>query len=690
MKRRQRFTIAASVAAVGLSLAIGMCAAAAAPGSPAALTGIGAAPDGEGLQIFVALSGPFQYLVRLEPGRIVIELDGVTAPAAVHPIALWPITRITVRRDRARALHVDVVVAVRAPLEIHESYIEDHVLLVRLGPAGTARMVPQGPGARTRGATHDTPAPGAGGRAAPPAAPASGTPVSAAAGGPAADDGLPPSIAGRTTVRRALRLEQGSGRLIQIDGLVRVAVGDPAVVGTVPVTGRELLVTGRRAGHTSMYVWEGPGRLLVYSVEVVGSGERLGALRRLLAGLFPSAQITVTELPPQAQGPAGYAASSPPTSRAATSPPLSSLGGRPTTQGDMFAPGGVGAPGGLERTWGIAAFDSPAFLGPPAGPGASPVSFAGTLPGSPAPAAMPGAVLSGSVETQLERERIDMIARAVAPVVIDLLTVRRPVQLTLQVTVAEMDRTALDALGVTWGGGQQVPGSPPSLAGGVYNLQVITSPGVSASGLDLLIAQLQAQAQLGRARLLAKPSLVVLAGRTASLLLGGQVPIPVAGANGTVTIDYKDFGVILSARPEVQDDGRLFLSVAPEVSTLDFTDAIRISGFTVPALRVRRAQTVVSMRPSDTLVLGGLLQHQDSELVQKIPLLGDLPVIGPLFRSRSFQHQETDLVIFVTPLLARGDGGAAPSIPQRRLSDATPSDHGGMPPSNPPGPGAQP
>ena len=269
-------------------------------------------------------------------------------------------------------------------------------------------------------------------------------------------------------------------------------------------------------------------------------------------------------------------------------------------------------------------------------------------------------MLSGSVETQIDREKIEAIAQAFASTVVNLVTVRRPVQFQLQVEVVEIDRNALQNLGVTWGGGQQIPGLPPSLNGGVYNLQIITSPGLGTAGLDLLIAQLQALAQQGRARLLAEPNLVVMAGTSASLLLGGQVPIPVAGENGSVTVEYKDFGVILNARPDAQDDGRLFMRIAPEVSTLDYDNAIKVNGFTIPALRVRRVDTVVSMRPADTLVLGGLLQHQDAQLIQKIPVLGDLPIIGPLFRSTQFQHQETDLVIFVTPrAVAATDAPAA-------------------------------
>jgi pilus assembly protein CpaC len=268
-------------------------------------------------------------------------------------------------------------------------------------------------------------------------------------------------------------------------------------------------------------------------------------------------------------------------------------------------------------------------------------------------------VLSGSVETQVDRQKVEEIARAFAPTVVNLLDVRRPIQLKLQVQVVELNRSALRTLGVNWGGGEAL-GSAPSFNGGVYNFQLLAAPGLGTSGLESLIAQIQALTQEGQARMLAEPSLVVLAGRTASLMLGGQVPIPVAGPNGTVTIEYRDFGVLLNARPDYQDDGRVFLQISPEVSTLDFANAIKVSGFTIPTLRVRRAQTIVSMHPAQTLVVGGLLQQQDAELTQKVPVLGDLPVIGPLFRSTSFQRQDSDLVIFVTPTIVEPDAGHTP------------------------------
>jgi pilus assembly protein CpaC len=388
--------------------------------------------------------------------------------------------------------------------------------------------------------------------------------------------------------------------LIAVRHLSRVAVSDPRIAGVVAVSAREVLVTARTPGRATLYIWDGQDRPLSYVIEVVAGHDAFRDLRRVLNALLPNAAITVTEVR------AGRGAA--PAPQAAPPPP---------------------AP------YGGAAAVAPA----------QPAAWAAPDSGSDAR----GVVLSGSVDTQVDRAKAEDVARAFVPAVVNLLTIRRPIQFSLQVQVVELSRSAQQTLGIAWGGGQQAAGSPPSLNGGVYNLQILTAPGLSATGLDLLIAQLEALSQRGEAHMLARPGLVVLAGRSASLLLGGQVPVPVAGANGTVTVEYKDFGVILAVRPDVQDDGRVFLQITPEVSTLDFTSAVKVSGFEIPALRVRRVQTMVAIRPGETLVLGGLLQREDAEQVQKVPVLADLPIIGPLFRSRSFQHSESDLLILVTP-----------------------------------------
>lgn len=593
------------------------------------LGGVVAQPDGPGARIQVALSGPFHYLVTSHSDRIVITLDGVASEEAAHHLAVGPVTGIFVRPNRLnhdRPPRVDVVVTTRVPLEVVGQALDGTTLVLRLAPREAAG-----------------PAPGS--SVAPPA-PVPPVPAEAPSG-----DKTSGALAGRAVIPRSMRLEAGTGQLVEVQGLKRVAVSDPQVLGVVPVSDRELLVNARVEGRTTMYIWEGAHTLLAYAVEVVSAVDRLVGLRRLLGSLFPGAEITVTEAAASGAGP-----------RTSPSSEASGPGG---SAGGLLPSG----PAGPRVTDAPAAGNGPMpsgtrGQGQSAGYDAQPGTARQTAPVPGVPQGTGSAlVLSGAVETQLDRQKAEEIAHAYASRIVNLLSVRHPVQIKLQVQVAELNRNAVRTLGVTWGGGQAVPGSPPSLNGGVYSLQVITTPGVGTNGLDLLIAQIQALAQRGLARLLAEPSLVVLAGRSASLLLGGQVPIPVAGANGVVTVEYKDFGVILNALPDYQEDGRIFLQITPEVSTLDFADAIKVSGFTIPALRTRRAQTVVSMLPTQTLVLGGLIQHQDTDMVQKIPLLGDLPIIGELFRSTTFQRQESDLVIFVTPVLVEPAGSAPPLNP---------------------------
>ncbi len=604
MNRRMSYPTSWAVAAGPLAVLLTALVAPWALAAATTLGGVVAQPDGPGARIQVVLSGPFHYLVASHGNRIVITLDGVISEEATHHLAVGPVTGIFVRPNRPNHDHlprVDVVVTTRVPLEVVGQALDNTTLVLRLAPREVIARSSQP-------ASPPGPAPGSSVAPPPPAPP---VPVEVPSGDQSAG-----VLAGRAVIPRSMRLEAGTGQLVQVQGLVRVAVSDPQILGVVPVSNRELLVNARAEGRTTMYVWEGAHHLLAYTVEVVAAVDRLAGLRRLLGSLFPSAEITVTDAPAAGNGP---------------------------------------APSGARGQGQSAGYDAQ----PGSPPQAAPVP-AEPRGGQGAGSAL---VLSGEVETQLDRQKAEEIAHAYASRIVNLLGVRHPVQIKLQVQVAELNRNAVRTLGVTWGGGQAVPGSPPSLNGGVYTLQVITTPGVGTNGLDLLIAQIQALAQRGLARLLAEPSLVVLAGRSASLLLGGQVPIPIAGTNGTVTVEYKEFGVILNAHPDYQDDGRIFLQITPEVSTLDFADAIKVSGFTIPALRVRRAQTVVSLLPTQTLVLGGLIQHQDTELVQKIPLLGDLPIIGELFRSTNFQRQESDLVIFVTPVLVEPAGSPPPLNP---------------------------
>jgi pilus assembly protein CpaC len=180
-----------------------------------------------------------------------------------------------------------------------------------------------------------------------------------------------------------------------------------------------------------------------------------------------------------------------------------------------------------------------------------------------------------------------------------------------------------------------------------------------------MINALEAQ---GVARSLAEPNLVALSGDTASFLAGGEFPVPVPGSLGQVSIDYKRYGVGLAFTPTVLGGGLINLKIEPEVSQLDTSHPVQVAGIQVPPLIVRRASTTVELRDGQSFAIGGLLQNVSTTDQQQLPWLGDVPVLGALFRSASYQKNETDLAIIVTPRLVRP---ARPNDPIKTPLDAT-------------------
>jgi pilus assembly protein CpaC len=182
--------------------------------------------------------------------------------------------------------------------------------------------------------------------------------------------------------------------------------------------------------------------------------------------------------------------------------------------------------------------------------------------------------------------------------------------------------------------------------------QIVNS---SSGKLDVVLSALEEQNVL---RTLAEPNLIAMSGETADFLAGGEYPVPVvsaasAGTLPTVTIVYKEFGVKLSFTPTVLSRGVISLKLMPEVSELDFTNAVSISGTTVPSLTVRRARTTVELRDGQSFGIAGLLQASSTRDQNQVPWLGSVPVIGALFRSAAYQANETELVVLVTPYLIK-------------------------------------
>lgn len=255
--------------------------------------------------------------------------------------------------------------------------------------------------------------------------------------------------------------------------------------------------------------------------------------------------------------------------------------------------------------------------------------------------------------------------------VLSRLRTATPQQVMLQVKIAEVNRSFVRELGVnlaavdTTGGfnfglfrssrlprtdadtGLPIGGFQRSVDG-----KTMIELGGELLGVDISSAIDLAETN-GLLTTLAEPTLTALSGETASFLAGGEFPIPVSQGLGNVTIEYKDFGVGLAFAPTVLEDGRISMRVRPEVSELSTEGSIRLNGFDVPALTTRRAETTVELGSGQSFMIGGLLRNAHTNTVDKAPFLGNIPIIGALFRSQRFRRAETELVIIVTPYLVQ-------------------------------------
>jgi pilus assembly protein CpaC len=304
-------------------------------------------------------------------------------------------------------------------------------------------------------------------------------------------------------------------------------------------------------------------------------------------------------------------------------------------------------------------------------------------------------LLSGSAPDGVVLDSILSVARQFGPDIINSIQVAQPQQVMLEVRFVEAARSAGRELGVQWntaskgaigniGDGvaaNQLPvtngvygGQPGGSCGGGLNVacQALTvSPFVSAGVLsgaspfgflvgkmlgtgiqaDVLVNALETK---GLARSLAEPNLVALSGDTANFLAGGEYPIPVPGAFGQISVEYKRYGVGLAFTPTVLNKGLINLKIEPEVSELDPSHSVAVgNGISVPALTVRRASSTIELRDGQSFVVAGLLQNATTTAQNQLPWIGDVPVLGALFSSKSYQKNETDLIIIVTPRIVQ-------------------------------------
>ena len=264
-------------------------------------------------------------------------------------------------------------------------------------------------------------------------------------------------------------------------------------------------------------------------------------------------------------------------------------------------------------------------------------------------------MLAGEVSTTGVQAGAERIAAKYAPdSVISRITVRASQQIILEVRILEASRNAMQDLGVNLnvanGSFSMLSGS--GLVGLTPAAGVLTTRG--GSGSTRIDTQIQALEERGVIRTLAKPNLVAISGEKASFLAGGEFPFPVPTRDG-ITIEFRPYGVRLNFTPKVQDNGWIRMSVEPEVSQLDPNRSLTISGVNIPALTVRRASTTLELKPGDSFAMAGLFQHDYQNNTAQTPWLGDIPVLGALFRSAQFKRSESELLIIVTPRLATAE-----------------------------------
>lgn len=282
-------------------------------------------------------------------------------------------------------------------------------------------------------------------------------------------------------------------------------------------------------------------------------------------------------------------------------------------------------------------------------------------------------VMSGSVADIKTASQAQSVVEAAGFKTVNMLSspVKAATQVQLQVRVAEVSRNRMKDVGTSYtyqgspgsGGWLNSGGGPSSLSNPpAQPMSGIISGALSSSALNLLLmggnslAMLRTLQTEGSLRELAEPNLIAMDGQEASFLAGGEFPVPIVQGGSdktTVTILFKEYGVRLNFKPTIIDEDHIRLELEPEVSTIDFANGVKFDGFLIPALKTRRAKTGVELRDGQSFALAGLLDNSEIKSLSKVPVLGDIPIIGSLFRSKSFQKNETELMFIVTAMLVK-------------------------------------
>jgi pilus assembly protein CpaC len=435
-----------------------------------------------------------------------------------------------------------------------------------------------------------------------------------------------------------LSLGVGMSTSIAAPGMTRVAVGDASIAGVVP-TGAQLLINGKAPGRTTVAIWAAAGRM---DYEVVVTDPGLDAVEQAIRQAIDIPSIRVSQAPGtilvRGTVPDG-------TQQLHVNDVLTRFAGYAKDKKVSFV-NAVTVADPLGELHSALARD----------PLTSQVRVEGDGSGN--------IVVGGSVHDRAEAEAVLARVRSLAGrnltaegKIVDRMSTDTTTQIAIKVSVLEIDRTGLKNLGISLQGATPDPNNPGSFTLGNPSFVAIEGAGASIPALNVapffrltrLAPTLNLIVQSGHARILSSPDLVTSPGQEASFLVGGEIPYAISSGLGQVSIVFKEYGVKLLMTPTLLGNGTVETKISPEVSDLDFANGITLQGFVVPALKTSKLTTDIVTRDGESVVMGGLLRRVEQRNIDKIPILGDLPILGKLFRSTQYQNTDTDVVFIMTP-----------------------------------------
>lgn len=298
-------------------------------------------------------------------------------------------------------------------------------------------------------------------------------------------------------------------------------------------------------------------------------------------------------------------------------------------------------------------------------------------------------ILEGMVENQYERTRAELIASSYGTVT-NLLQMRHPKQVRIESRVIEISTDKVKNLGIAFGNASSTTTTSTSSSGSSSSTSLVLGTegtfGVGQShqnNIDTgrpfswfgsytdINAQLNALVKKGDAKILSEPYIIAMSGEKANIVIGGEIPVPVNTSDNTVTVEWREYGIRLDIEPTVQQDNSVDSKIKTEVSSLDWSSAVNATsgtGIRIPGLLSRKADSHVVMQPGMTMAIGGLISSTESKSVSKIPLLGDIPILGQFFRNTSKTRERKEILILLTPILVDSDYKPVMSEEAERMS----------------------